>query len=240
MRSRDLEQDTKLDPPGLPEIWNQPPARGKVLVLAPHADDETIGVGATMVMHRDLGDSVDVLYLTNGMTGNADNRYTPEEYIRIRSEEARAACAVLGVNEIFFWEYPDNYQVSEQDMDVLLPRLVEILDKGGYDVIYTPHWGEMHSDHHVAAVLAARAVRKWNRPVSLLGYEIWAPIESAEIVVNVTRTYPVKLEAAACYQSQIALRDIVRLFKCLNGYRSAFMENQGTYGEAFIRMGYAP
>ncbi|MHC4944097.1 MAG: PIG-L deacetylase family protein [Planctomycetota bacterium] len=235
MTSRD-PWDPTLDPPGLPKILDEPPVRGKVLVLAPHADDETIGMGGTMAMHHELGDPVDVLFLTNGQTGNADGRYGHEEYIRLRQEESRAACKILGVRDLIFWEYPDNHQVTENDMSVLVPRLVEVLKQGDYDVVYTSHRGEMHTDHHVAAVTAVRAIKEWGKSVELVGYEIWGPIEAAEFVVNIDRVLPKKLEAAACYKSQLALSDFIRLFKCLNGYRAVFMEKRGEYGEAFLRM----
>ncbi|MBU0754125.1 MAG: PIG-L family deacetylase [Planctomycetes bacterium] len=237
MKPHDWSHETRLDPPRLPKILDEPPARGKILVVAPHADDETIGVGGIMAMHQELGDPMDVLVLTTGITGNAGKRYPPEEYIRIRREEAQDACRVLGVRETIFWDYPDNHHVSESDMDALVAHFIDLLNRKNYEVIYTPHRGEMHSDHHVAAVMTARSLVQWKKPLKVFGYEIWAPLEAAEMVVNVTRTYSKKLEAGACYKSQIADNDIVRLFKCLNGYRSAFMEQQGRYGEALVRIG---
>ncbi|MFH1998636.1 MAG: PIG-L deacetylase family protein [Planctomycetota bacterium] len=229
--------DTSINPPPLPRILDAPPAAGKVLVLSPHADDETIGLGGTIVLHREQKDPVDVLFLTSGITGNADGRYAPDEYIEIRRQEARAACGLLGVDKIEFWEYPDNFQVTENDMAVIVPRLVQLIEQGGYEVLYTPHRGEVHTDHHVSAVLASRALERITRPVRLIGYEIWAPLGEADVVVNVTRVYPKKLEAAACYQSQLALSDFIRLFKSLNGYRSVVLEGRGEYAEAFQYLG---
>lgn len=232
--------DTTLNPPPLPKILDAPPASGKVLVLTPHADDETIGMGGTIFLHHQQGDPVDVLFLTNGITGNADGRYAPDEYIELRRKEGRAACDCLGVGRTEFWEYPDNFQVREDDMAVLVPRLVELIERGGYDVVYTPHGGEVHTDHHVSAILAARAVEAIRRPIVLIGYEIWAPLGFADVVVNVTPVYEKKLEAAAFYKTQLALSDFIRLFKCLNGYRSVVLEKRGEYAEAFRYLGEAP
>jgi LmbE family N-acetylglucosaminyl deacetylase len=231
--------ESTLDPRKLPQILEGPPARGQVLVMAPHADDETIGPGGTLLLHQEQGDPVDVLFLTRGTAGNADGRYGGEEYVQLRREEARAAGRILGVREIFFWDYPDNHEVNEEDMSVLVPRLVELLEDGSYDVLYTPHHGELHSDHHVSAVMAGRAVASLERPPEVFGYEVWAPLD-ADVVVDVTRVFPKKLEAARCYASQLALNDITRLFKCLNGYRSILLDDKSGYGEAFKRMGDRP
>lgn len=232
----DRHLETTLDPPKMPEILRGPPRSGRVLVLAPHADDETIGLGGTIILHAEGGDEVDVLFLTQGITGNADGRYDPEEYVRIRRAEGEAACRMLGVKKTSFWEFPDNYQVTENDMTLLVDRLVEIHARERYDVIYTPHRGEIHSDHHVSSVMAARALEKLDDPPELFAYEIWSPLR-AEMVVDVSGVFERKLEAAACYKSQIALNDITRLFKSLNGYRSILLENKEGYGEALLRMG---
>ena len=225
-----------LDPRKLPDLLDGPPASGRVLVMAPHADDETIGPGGTLVLHHEQDDPVDVLFLTQGTAGNADGRYGMDEYVEIRREEGRAAGRILGVREIFFWDYPDNHEVNEKDMTVLVPRLVELLKDGSYDVLYTPHSGELHSDHHVSAVLAGRAAASLEKPPMVFGYEVWAPL-AADVVVDVTRVFPKKLKAARCYASQLALNDITRLFRCLNGYRSILLDDKSGYGEAFKRMG---
>jgi len=226
----------KLNPPKLPKILDKPPASGKVLVLAPHADDETIGLGGTILLHVTQGDPVDLLFLTTGITGNADNVYGPEEYIAIRQAEAQSAAQALGARNTMFWDYPDNYRVGEDDMNAIVAKFMKFLDSKDYDIIYTPHKNEVHSDHHVSAIMASRTVELIENPPLLFGYEIWSPLE-AEIVVNISSVFDKKLDAAGYYKSQLELSDITRLFKCLNGYRSILLEKKGEYGEALIRMG---
>ena len=230
------EGDGVLDPPGLPEVLKTPPVAGDVLVLSPHADDETIGPGGTLLKHRDRGEAVDVLFLTSGQAGNADGRYDPDEYIRIRREEAAAACAALGVRHVYHWDYPDNYVVTEADMAIIVPRLVERVEAGGYAGVYTPHRGEIHTDHHVSSVLATRALASMLDGPALFGYEIWAPC-TADIVVDVTDVFEEKLKIAGLYASQIVLNDIRHLFTRLNGYRACVLDDKEGFGEAFVRMG---
>ena len=227
--------DVDLGPRSLPEVLDRPPAGGAVLVMAPHADDETLGMGGTIFLHREQQDPVDVLFLTTGAAGNIAAGHDSGEYVKLRRREAETACGLLGVRETFYWEFPDNYEVTENDMAMILPRLLDLLERGGYDVLYTPHRGELHTDHHTSAVLAARAARRMKKTPEVFGYEIWAPLE-ADLIVDVSGMFSRKLEAAACYESQLAVHDITRLFKCLNGYRAAFLENKDGDGEAFLRM----
>ena len=62
--------DAPLVSPGLPRTLSEPPAAGRVLVVAPHPDDETLGVGGTLALHADRGDPVHALFVTTGVNGD--------------------------------------------------------------------------------------------------------------------------------------------------------------------------
>jgi LmbE family N-acetylglucosaminyl deacetylase len=79
----------------------------RVLVLAPHPDDETFGCGGSMILHRDAGDPVKVVFLTNGAMGDISNQSDKETYVALRKKEAEKACANLGVMDLEFWPYED-------------------------------------------------------------------------------------------------------------------------------------
>ena len=55
--------------PGFPTLLAAPP-RGSVLVLAPHADDESLGCGGAIVLHHRQGDRVKVVFATDGAAGD--------------------------------------------------------------------------------------------------------------------------------------------------------------------------
>ena len=86
-----------LEPPAPPTRLTSPPVKGRVLVLAPHPDDETIGPGGALIQHAAAGDEIHVLFVTAGTSGDPTGAADPAEYAACREREARAAAEVLGV-----------------------------------------------------------------------------------------------------------------------------------------------
>ena len=71
----------------------------KVIVFAPHPDDETFGCGGAIAAHCKHGDQVKVIILTNGDNADTLNRHRTEKYVEIRKSEAQQAVSILGVND---------------------------------------------------------------------------------------------------------------------------------------------
>ena len=72
----------------------------KVLVIAPHADDEVLGCGGTIHKHHRNGDEIVVAIMTNASLG-APELFTTESIETVRSE-ALQAHEILGVNQTVF------------------------------------------------------------------------------------------------------------------------------------------
>ena len=71
-------------------------AISKALVLSPHQDDESLGVGGTMALMVQQGIPVEVYYTSDGGTINPQYADSQEEVSRIRFEEARKVADFLG------------------------------------------------------------------------------------------------------------------------------------------------
>lgn len=187
-----------------------------VVVVAPHPDDEAIGCGGTICLHRMRGDCVVVVYLSSGEQGL--KVLDRAEAMRIRESEAQAAARVLDVSHLVFLRYPDWY-VGEAIKEAAAD-MAGIFARHEPRLVYLPHGQEGHPDHRAALpiVRAALAANAGNAP-SLLTYEVWTPLADYYHVEDVTPVMGRKLQAIRCHRSQVAQLAYDRAVRGLNLYR---------------------
>ena len=131
------------------------PSQGqKVIVFAPHPDDETIGVGGYIALSTNLGANVRVVLVTDG------NKHHNEA---VRYAEFGKATAILGVNadNLVFMNYPDG-TLRQQNETTLQQQLQKQIDDYSPDIIVYPCRYDFHPDHSTTGkiidkILAARS-----------------------------------------------------------------------------------
>jgi LmbE family N-acetylglucosaminyl deacetylase len=205
----------------------------RILVLAPHPDDEAIGCGGTLLLHRQQGDMVQIVFLTSGERGG--HKLPEDNVIKLREREAQAAARILGVKHLEFWRLPDG---AVRPTRAAVDRLRKKLRQCQPDRIYVTHDQEMHPDHRGAVRLLRRALggSKGNRPV-LLGYEVWTPIQQLNEIVDISSFIERKLRAVRAYRSQCAVMGFVEAVRGLNRYRGEMHSwPGGDYAEVFTRL----
>jgi len=183
----------------------------RILVIAPHADDEIIGCGATIAKHIDDGDDVFIVIATNAAYG-APEFYT-EDAVQIVRKEALNAHKLLGVKETLFLDFPAPALNAYPEYKISL-KISSIIDKYKPSFLYIPHPGDIHQDHKAiyrASLVSARP--QGNIKIcNIYCYETlseteWTPMQEKPFVpnhyVNVTDYFNKKIEAMNCYKSQI-------------------------------------
>jgi LmbE family N-acetylglucosaminyl deacetylase len=186
------------------------------MVLSAHPDDAEFGVAGTVVHWTSKGKKVIYVICTNGDKGTSDPRLKPEQLIRIREKEQRAAAQLLGVQEVVFMGHPDQ---GLEDTPEFRKEVVRLIRK------YKPHtlvtsdpyrryiW---HRDHRIVGQVALDAVFPYAR--DHLAYpdmieeglqphkvkEIWFwGAEDINHRIDITTTFGRKLEALRCHASQV-------------------------------------
>src|SRR5258708_25788014 len=107
----------------------------KVLVIAPHPDDEVIGCGGTIRLRVEQGDKVALVFLTSGELGL---KHLPAaEAWRTREHEAKRAAKVLGAGNLHFLRQPD-WTLGDH-MKSASNALNKVLSTDKPSVIYLPH-----------------------------------------------------------------------------------------------------
>lgn len=181
----------------LPYAAGFPPGR-RWLVLAPHPDDETLGVGATLALAAERGIDVQVAVVTDGgQQGDAG----------VREREAAGALAALGVRPPEFWRFPDR-GLAESGR-ALRAAILAALRQHAPDALFVTSPVELHPDHRALALAAQRALRRalllglrLASPRWLVAYEVATPL-LPNLLVAADETWEKKRRAVAAYASQL-------------------------------------
>jgi N-acetylglucosamine malate deacetylase 1 len=203
----------------------------RVIVLAPHPDDEAIGCGGMICLHQQRGDRVEIVHLTSGERGVEG---MAEETLRgVREAEAKEAARALGVEAVYFLRLPD--RGLEQAIPVAAQKLQPILAAARAAVIYLPHAADSHPDHRAALPIARTALANlgWDELPQLRGYEVWSPMARYGWVEDISAVMRQKLRAVRCYRSQLRMLPYDRAVRGLNAYRGR-MAAGSRYAEAFL------
>lgn len=144
----------------------------EVLVVAPHADDETIAAFGLIVRLRRRGARVRVLVVTDGAGSHPGSvRWPPARLVAERRRETRRAMAALGItpDRVDFLGLPDG-ALSANPVGTRRACARALRRCAPVDLIVGPVADDAHPDHRaVAAALADRRTRARRR----LGYRVW-------------------------------------------------------------------
>ncbi|HZQ06706.1 MAG TPA: PIG-L family deacetylase [Anaerolineae bacterium] len=218
-------------------VWT-PRGDARVLVIAPHPDDEATGCGGTMVLHTRAGDRVSVVQVTDGGASRAP-WLDGNTAAQVRLEEGRAAGPCLGVHDLIQWALPERKWYHAE----LCERFCTILTHANPDLVYAPSCIDFHPEHvRVARALAAALGIARVRPVIRV-YEIGVPLTArlANCVVDTSASGHAQRQALATYYSQsIALMAIPRMRTyCAHFYAREFRGRVVSSAEAFWEMSTA-
>jgi LmbE family N-acetylglucosaminyl deacetylase len=211
-------------------VWN--PGNEKVLVLAPHMDDEVIGCGGTLARHVACGADVTVVFLTDGRQGGKPA--AASSLAATRKREAAAALRELGVSKLIFFDAADG-SLTEQAPGLAL-RLRELLAELRPALLYLPFFLEEHPDHRAASRVLLEAMQGRDLALGCMGYEVWTPL-FPNCLVSIDETLELKRRSLTHYQSQLAEADYLHTALGLNAYRSnAFLGETCRFAEAFCAL----
>ena len=205
----------------------------KVLVVAPHPDDETIGCGGSLALHVLAGDPVKVVFLTNGAKGDSSGKMAKRAYVELRQNEAAKACACLGMTDLEFWSYEDRSLAGSRGA---LRRMIDLLEDLQPQLVYAPSPLEFHPDHRAACFLLCDAIRSCHFEFEIAFYEIGQPL-SVNLLVDITDVLELRVKAMEAYESQLKERPYKDISIALNRYRSMTLSGGATHAEGFSLWG---
>tara|TARA_S200000501_G_scaffold376677_2_gene432336 strand:- start:2963 stop:3700 length:738 start_codon:yes stop_codon:yes gene_type:complete len=200
---------------------------GPWLVFAPHADDETFGMGGTLLKAKEEGVETHLVVLTDGsMGGNSP------DIVETRIREVQQAAEILGFQSLQSWGEPDRLLEASEN---LVEKAFTLISKLQPASVFFPGPLEIHPDHRTAALLVWNALRMVAdadiefRPIA---YEIGVQ-NPINLLINITEQISVKKEVMQIYNSQNQENNYPELVLALDKGRTFSLPQNVQFAEGF-------
>ena len=181
----------------------------KILVIAPHPDDETLGCGGTLFRHKQEADE---LYWVI-VTGISEKNGWSAEAVEKRDAEIDTVAKKYGFADVFNFRYPTT-KLDTLPLTDLIRKITEVYLQTEAEIIYMPCAYDVHTDHQIIA-RAMQSTFKWFRYPHIkevLMYETPSETEfnfieknvfKPNVFVNISDHLDDKIEAMQIYESEI-------------------------------------
>lgn len=178
----------------------------RILVFAPHNDDEVLGVGGTIAKYAQNGHEVFVCEVTSWLENEVETNRLKREAIQ--------AHTILGVKDSFFLDLPVVH-LKETPTHIKNSKFINVVQTVQPEIAFIPHVGDMHVDHGETAMAAMVALRPLSNPQlkAVFSYETlseteWNIPNAANVFIpsvwsDISGTFHIKIEAMKCFQSQL-------------------------------------
>ncbi len=181
----------------------------KTIVVAPHPDDEVLGVGGTLLRRKAEGAKVAWLIVT---TISVEWGWS-EEKVRQRADEINRVRELFGFDEVFMLNFPTT-QLDRVPMSDLVTAFSDIFKSFEPEEVFVPHSSDVHTDHRVVFDAVASCT-KWFRYPSIkriLAYETLSETDFSlgggecfrpNVFINISPFIKEKLRAMGIYSSEV-------------------------------------
>lgn len=216
----------------------------RILVFAPHPDDEILGVGGTMIKNIAQGNEVYVCIVTKGV-----EPLFRESGTEITRNEARTCHKALGIKETIFLDFPA-VMIEECHRYEVNAKIQDLVERIAPTEVYLPHWGDMQKDHQIVTDYAMVALRpKYSfAPKRIYAYETMSETGwnvpnvqnefSPNVFVDISEQLGAKLDAMRFFATQLSEFPNARSLEALEAlakYRGALMNVRAAEAFELIR-----
>lgn len=184
----------------------------KVLFIAVHPDDETLGCGGTILKHKAQGDEIYWLVITNA-TKNHPLKFS-DEFVEMRDKLVDSVSEAYGFNETVKLNLPTQ-MLHAVDMKDFVVAVDAIFKRIQPNVIYMPFRGDVHSDHRAAFEAIYACTKSFRKPyiekiymIEALSETEFAPAIPGDtfvpnVYVDITDFIDRKLEIMNMYSKEV-------------------------------------
>lgn len=214
----------------------------KVLVVALHPDDETLGCGGALLKHKAQGDEIHWMICTEV---KEQDGFSPER-VQSRNAEIHIVADLYqfdGVHRLGFSTMKvDDYSVSE-----LVAKVSGVIKQVQPTVLYLPFKSDVHSDHRVMFKAVYSCTKSFRYPFIKKIYMMETLSETdfalstkedsfvPNVFVDITDFFVKKLEIMQVFESEIGEHPFPRSLRNLEALATLRGATAGCkYAESFM------
>jgi len=182
-----------------------------ILIVSPHADDETFGCGGSIFRHIAKGDEVHWLLVTQMSYATG---YTEKQIIQRRAD-INTISTLFGFNSTVELGLPpaklDTIPKSE-----IVQKIASVIDNISPEIVYVPYRNDVHSDHEIVFDATISCCKSFRRPFirKILAYETQSETDfclkpgnaafTPNYFVDISKYIDDKVRAVSVYESEVA------------------------------------
>ena len=170
-----------------------------ILVIAPHPDDEVLGMGGT-IKKLSKKNKIILCVVSEGATA----QYKDKKMIKVRRDSCKKTAKILGISQTIFLDYPDmRLNLSHLDIN---KKLEEIIEKYRPEIVYTAPKNDLNLDHQMVFNSTLVACRPKSGVKQILCYEIQGNTKVPfvpNVFENIEKEFSYKIKGFKMYKSEI-------------------------------------
>ena len=212
----------------------------RTMVIAPHPDDETLGVGGTLLRRKSEGASIAWLIVTNITTQSGWST----EKVDKRAEEIQEVTKLYGFDQVYRLNFTTT-QLDTVPMSDLVSAISDAFKLFQPEEVFMPHPSDAHTDHRFVFD-AVSACTKWFRypfVKRVLAYETLSETDFGlgidqgfrpNVFLDIEKFLSKKLQAIDIYASEVGQFPFPRSHKAIRALADLRGAASGFYAaEAF-------
>jgi len=212
----------------------------KVLIVAVHPDDETLGCGGTLLKHKSNGDEIYWLIITG-----LDDRFD-KSIIEKRKKEIQLVKKTYDFNRIYQLDFP-TMRVDEFSMSELIGKISNVFNEVKPNIVYLPFKSDVHSDHRKVFEASFSCVKTFRYPfvkkvlmMETISETDFAPATKEDIFVpnvfvDISNFFDKKIEIMKIYESELGIHPFPRSLETIEALAKVRGAQAGCkYAESFM------
>ena len=195
----------------------------RIAVIAPHPDDECLGVSAALLR---VPEQVDIFVISDGSHGNPE--CSIEDEAHIRKEQFEAEMKIVKPHA-WHWLGVEDTKIARN------AGVTDTIDFMPYTKIFLPWDESLHPDHRATAEMCFQSISKQKAQADFFMYEINAPFHKPTHYIDITDLEEQKRNLVRCHEDQNIQENITLP---LNAFRASQMINHPDchYAECFLKV----